>query len=195
MSNNLWNETLLLKRYKLLDFVIFNPSFCNYLKKQYLLYKNDLRYNFISLPIQHNVQLNESEKQFIEMFKVFILDDSFFIELYKKLLKIFSNWSPKYNGKVLYFKWKAKLELKNHRKFVQYTKLFERITNYIFRRYLDLKFSISTFDKILLCLEVDMPIRFFLIAAFFRFILYNSYKLTNFYDAKSQKVKCRRSSA
>lgn len=193
MSNNLWNETLLLKRYKLIDFVVFHPSFCNYLKKQYLFYKNDLGYNFISLPIQHNDELNVQQKH-VEIFKLCIFHHPGFTDRYKKLLKFSSDWLSKHNGKVSYFKWRAKHEDKIHKKFVQYTRLFEQMTNYLFKRYLELNFSILTLDKILLCLNVEMPIRFLLIAAFFRFILDCCNKLTNFRDVKPQKLKCRRSS-
>lgn len=195
MSNDSWNEFFLLKRYKLINFVNFNPSFCNYLKKIYLLYKKDLRYNFIPLPIEHKFQL-KAQKEHVDMFKSFVLIDRYFVKCYSKLLKIFSNWPPKYNGKVSYFKWKTKLEPKNHKKFVQYTKLFEQISNHIFKRYLELDLSIPTLDKIILSLEIEMPIRFFLIAAFFRYILHCWYNKNEKFiispNAKSQKVNYKR---
>lgn len=195
MSHNLWNEFFLLKRYKLINFVIFNPSFCNYLKKMYLLYKKDLRYNFIPLPFEYKVQLT-AQKEHVDMFKSFVLIDIYFVKRYSKLLKIFSNWPPKYSGKVPYFKWKTKLEPKNRKKFVQYTKLFEQITNHIFKRYLELNLSISTLDKIILSLEVEMPIRVFLIAAFIRFILdcwYNkNEKNIILPNVKPQKINYKR---
>lgn len=192
MFNNLWNETLLLKRYKLLDFVVFHPTFCNYLKKQYLFYKNDLGYNFISLPIPHNDELNVQQK-YVEIFKMYVLN-TFFEDRYKKLLKFSSDWPSKHNGKVSYFKWRAKHENKFRKKFVQYARLFEQTTNYVFKRYLELNYSILTLDQIILCLDVEMPIRFILIAAFFRYILDCYHKLINFRDVKPQTLKCRRSS-
>lgn len=194
MSNNLWTEIFLLKRYKLIQFVVYNPSFCNYLKKLYILYKKDLRHDFILLPIEHKVEL-DVQKELTEMFKSFVLIDVTFMRRYEKLLKIFSNWPPKYNGKGSFFKWMTNMKLKNQKKFVQYTKIFEQISDHIFHRYVKLGLPISTLDKIILSLEIETPVRFFIIAAFFRFILYQysqNEKNIILPDIKKPKIKCKR---
>lgn len=196
MSNNLWNEIFLLKRYKLIKFFMFNPTFCNYLKKMYILYKKDLRCDFISLPIGHKFELN-IRNEFIEMFKSFILTDVYFVKRFTKLLKNFSNWPPQYNGRGSYLKWMTNFKRKNQLKFNQYIKLFEQIANYMFKRYIELGFPISTLDKIMYSLEVELPIRFFIVAAFFQFILYQysqNKNLTSLHNIKIPKMKYRRSS-
>lgn len=185
---------LLLKRYKLIHFVMFNPSFCNYLKNMYILYKKDLRYNFISLPFEYKVEL-KIPKEHVEIFKSFILTDTYFVKRFSKLMKLFSNWPPKYNGRGSYLKWKSKMMLQNSKKFAQYTRLFIQISDHMFSRFVELGFSVSAFDKILLSLEVELPIRFFVIAAFFRVILYWYHKNEKnilLPNVKTQKVKYKR---
>lgn len=207
MTNNLFNEILLLKRYKLFNynyFIIFNPSFNNYLRKMYLLYKKDLRCDFLSLPIALKVDLETIENKEINYSKRYIVEDIRFVKRISQLSNIFLKCPPKYNGKIPYLKWKTKLMLDNRKKFEKYNKLFEQLSNCMFKRCVELLIPVSTLDKIILSLKIEnflhLHILLCLVAAFFRYILHH--KNNKFYkvqetcsflqSAKPQKVKYRR---
>lgn len=201
MSNTLWNEILLLKRYKLFNydyFIIFNPSFSNYLRKMYFLYNKDLKFDFISLPIQSKVEL-ETQNEQINKYKNALLGEQYFVKYVSQLTNIFLKRPPKYNGKIPYLKWKRKLMLENRMNFEKYTKLFERISYHMFRRYINMNISISTLDKIILSLKIfnfiHLHILICLVAAFIRLILYLSNeneKRRILRTTKTQKVKYKR---
>lgn len=196
MSDNLWNEVLILKRYHLSNYKLINtcnPSFYTYLKNMYKKYNKDLKCDFITLPIQSNVELEAQNTQL--NYKEYLLDDVLSKRILQ-LMKIFSKCPRNISGKGDYLKRKEKLLLDNCKKVEKYTKLFKKMSDQMFKKYLKFKFSISALDTLILSLEIENFFQFqyllCLVAAFFQFILFHYSKNTNFIispNAKPLKVK------
>lgn len=174
-SDKLWNEASLLERYKVFNYIYFidiRSIFLNHLKNLYILYKKDLRFDFISLSFSQE----NNETQNIQIIEMNLLKSSFFRHGISQLMQIvFRNYHENpYRMDRFLLEENRRLHEKN--KVRDYTVSFNELTNYVFRYFLKMQFSISTLDHMILSLTIEHSYNIHilpcLVAAYFRFILH-----------------------
>lgn len=172
MSDNLWNEATLLDRYQVFQYIYFidiRPVFLNYLKKLYVLYKRDLRSDFISQSFSEE----NSETQDIERD---LLKSPFFQRRISQMTQItFRNYQENpYRMDRFLLDENRRLHEKN--KIEDYAILFAEITDYVFRYFLKMQISIPILDKLIRSLMIENPYNLHclpcLVAANFQLILH-----------------------
>lgn len=179
MSDDSWNETSLLEQYQIFKynyFIDIRPIFLNYLKKLYILYKKDLRFDCISKPFRQEKLKTENISKEIQIIKTDLLKSPFFRQRIAQMTQIvFQNYQED-SYKLPFFVLEENRRLHKKIKMKNYTTLFVELSDYVFHYFLNTHFSISTLDKMIRSLKIenscnlhDLPC---LVAAYFQLILH-----------------------
>lgn len=175
MSDNLWNEATLLDRYKVFKYIYFidiRPIFLNHLKKLYARYKKDLRSDFISQSFsQENIKTEN-----IQIIETELLKSLFFRHHISQMKQIVFRNHQENPYRVPRIVLEENRRLHEKIKIEQYTALFTEISDYAFRYFLKMQFSISTLDMMVRSLNVEHSYNIHylpcLVAAYFQLILH-----------------------
>lgn len=176
-----WNEDKLLERYHIFSynyFIELRPILLNHLKKLYALYNIDLRSRFIPLAIYSTTEDMKKEKiaKEIEYIKTDLLEYPYFLKGASDLSLITFELFQKHPYKLSVFLLEEDRKRFAKEKIKKYSDLFAEISDYAFQYFLNMKFSITTLDKVILSLKIENSLDLHklpcLFSAFIQYILY-----------------------
>lgn len=178
MSDNLWNEASLLDRYQVFKYIYFidiRPILLNHLKKLYDLYKKDLRSDFICQSFsQENIKTEN-----IQIIETELLKSLFFRHHISQMKEIVFRNRQENPYSLPWIVLEENRRLHEKIKIEHYTALFTEISNYTFRYFLKMQFSISTLDMVIRSLNIkhlyDVHYLPCLVAAHFQLILHQQH--------------------
>lgn len=176
MSDLQWNETNLLDRYRVFNYNYFidvRSIFLNHLQNLYILYRKNLKSESISLPF-HQETPNVSKE--IQSIKTDLLECRFFRRHISQMTRIVFQHYQEDPYKVPFFILEENRRLYRKIQIQNYTRLFEKVSDYVFHYFLNAPFSITTLDAMIRTLKLENSLHLFdlpcLVSAFFQFVLY-----------------------
>lgn len=176
MSDLLWNETNLLERYHVFNynyFIDIRSIFLKHLESLYILYRKNLKSEFISLPFCQEAPNVEKE---IQSIKTDLFESRFFRKQISQMNQIVFQHYQEDPFEVPFFVLEENRRLHKIIQIHKYTKVFEKVSSYVFRYFLKTSFSITTLDAMIRSLKLENSLHLFalpcLVSAFFQFVLY-----------------------